>query len=43
MCRREYPTLWRVVIATPAGYEERFLCGTTSTCQMVSLVTAVQV
>lgn len=43
MCRREYPTLWRVVIATPAGYEERFLCGTTATCQMTSLVTAVPV
>jgi hypothetical protein len=43
MCRREYPNLWRVVIATPAGFEERFLCGTTVTCQMRSLVTAVQV
>ncbi len=43
MCRREYPTLWRVVIATPAGFEERFLCGTTTTCQMRSHVPAVQV
>jgi hypothetical protein len=43
MCRREYPMLWRVVIATPAGFEERFLCGTTTTCQMRSHVPAVQV
>ncbi len=43
MCRREYPNLWRVVIATPAGFEERFICGTTFACQMVSLVPAVQV
>ena len=43
MCRREYPDLWRVVIATPAGFEERFLCGTTVTCQMPSLVRAVKV
>ncbi|MFI5260122.1 MAG: hypothetical protein ACHQ01_11045 [Candidatus Limnocylindrales bacterium] len=43
MCRREYPHLWRVVIATPAGYEERFLCGTTVTCQMPSRVPAVEV
>jgi hypothetical protein len=35
--------LWRVVIATPAGFEERFLCGTTTTCQMRSHVPAVQV
>ena len=43
MCRREYPSLWRVVISTPAGFEERFICGTTATCQMPSLVRAVQV
>jgi hypothetical protein len=43
MCRREYPSLWRIVISTPAGYEERFVCGTTVTCQMPSLVAAVQV
>ncbi len=43
MCRREFPNLWRVVISTPSGYEERFLCGTTATCQMHSLVTAIQV
>jgi hypothetical protein len=43
MCRREYPSLWRIVISTPAGFEERFVCGTTVTCQMPSLVTAVQV
>ena len=43
MCRREFPSLWRVVISTPDGFEERFICGTNSTCQMPSLVTAVQV
>ena len=43
MCHREYPELWRVVIATPAGFEERFLCGSSFACQMVSLVTAVRV
>jgi len=42
-CRREFPTLWRVVIGTHAGYEERLICGSTFTCQMVSLVPATQV
>ena len=42
-CRREYPTLWRVVIATRVGFEERFICGTTTACQMVSLVPAFAV
>lgn len=39
-CRREHPSLWRVVVATPYGYEERFLCGSTVACQMPSLVVA---
>jgi hypothetical protein len=43
MCRRDFPTLWRVVIATPAGFEERFICGTNVTCQLPSVVPAVQV
>jgi hypothetical protein len=42
LCSGEFPTLWRIVIATPAGYEERFVCGTTVTCQTPSLVAAVQ-
>jgi hypothetical protein len=42
-CGRDYPNLWRVVIPTSAGYEERFLCGTTVSCQMPSLVPATQV
>lgn len=42
-CRREYPNLWRLVIRTPFGFEERFVCGTSLTCQMPSLVPAVQV
>ncbi|MGA3057426.1 MAG: hypothetical protein ABSE70_05230, partial [Candidatus Limnocylindrales bacterium] len=33
-CRREYPSLWRLVIQTPSGFEERFVCGTSVTCQM---------
>lgn len=43
LCSRDYPTLWRVVIAAPAGFEERFICGTTHACQMVSFVPAFQV
>ena len=43
LCRREYPSLWRLVIRTPSGYEERFACGTSVTCQMTSLVPAVQI
>jgi hypothetical protein len=43
LCRRDYPTLWRVVIATPAGFEERFICGTTHACQMASFAPALQV
>ena len=43
MCRRDYPSLWRVVIQTPAGFEERFICGTSITCQMRSLAPAAQV
>jgi hypothetical protein len=42
-CFREYSYLWRIVIATPAGYEERFLCGSTAACQMPSLVVATKV
>jgi hypothetical protein len=42
VCRREFPALWRVVVQTRAGYEEHFVCGTTPTCQVPSLVTAVQ-
>jgi hypothetical protein len=42
LCRRDYPTLWRVVIATPAGFEERFICGTTPACQMASFAPALQ-
>jgi hypothetical protein len=40
VCGREHQTLWRVVIAASAGFEERFICGTTASCQMVSLVPA---
>ena len=43
MCRREYPSLWRLVIQTPNGFEERFVCGTSVTCQMPSVVPAVPV
>ena len=43
LCRRDFPTLWRIVIATPAGFEERFICGTNLTCQLPSVVPAVQV
>jgi len=43
MCRRDFLTLQRVVIATPAGFEERFICGTNLTCQLPSVVPAVQV
>jgi len=43
LCRRDFPALWRVVIATPAGFEERFICGTNLTCQLPSVVPAVQV
>jgi hypothetical protein len=43
MCRREYPSLWRLVIQTPDGFEERFVCGTSVTCQMPSVEPAVQV
>jgi hypothetical protein len=43
LCGRDYPTLWRVVIATPAGFEERFICGTTHACQMASFAPAFQV
>jgi hypothetical protein len=43
MCRRDFPRLRRVVIGTPAGFEERFICGTNLTCQMQSLVPAVEV
>ena len=42
-CRREYPNLWRLVIRTPSGFEERFVCGTSLSCQMPSLVPAIQV
>ncbi len=42
-CRRDFPTLQRVVIATPAGFEERFICGTNLTCQLPSVVPAVLV
>jgi hypothetical protein len=42
VCRREFPTLWRIVVQTQAGYEEHFVCGTTTTCQVPSVVTAVQ-
>lgn len=42
-CRREYPNLWRLIIRTPFGFEEQFVCGTGLTCQMPSLVPAVQV
>jgi len=42
-CRRDFPSLWRVVIGTPAGFEERFICGTSVTCQMSSAAPAVQV
>jgi hypothetical protein len=31
-----------VVIATPAGFEERFICGTTNACQMASFAPALQ-
>ena len=41
-CGRDYPSLWRVVIATPTGFEERFLCGSTPTCQMRSLVVPIR-
>ena len=41
-CRGEYPNLWRVVITTDSGFQERFLCGTTPACQMPSLVAAVK-
>jgi hypothetical protein len=43
MCRREYPSLWRLVIQTPYGFEERFVCGTSVTCQMPSVLPAVPV
>jgi hypothetical protein len=43
MCRREYPSLWRLVIQTPNGFEERFVCGTSVTCQMPSVEPAVPV
>jgi hypothetical protein len=43
MCRREHPSLWRLVIQTPNGFEERFVCGTSVTCQMPSVVPAVRV
>jgi hypothetical protein len=43
MCRREYPSLWRLVIQTSKGFEERFVCGTSVTCQMPSVEPAVPV
>ena len=42
-CHGEHAHLWRVVVATAAGFEERFLCGTSPACQMASLVPAVKV
>jgi hypothetical protein len=42
-CGAEYPNLWRLVIQTAAGYEERFVCGTTARCQAPSLIAAFQV
>jgi len=42
-CRQEHANLWRVVVATPTGYRERFLCGATAACQAPSLVVATQV
>jgi hypothetical protein len=42
-CGRGYAALWRVVAATPAGFEERFLCGTSPACQSPSQVPPIQV
>jgi hypothetical protein len=42
-CGREFPTLWRLVVLTPAGYQERFVCGTSPSCQMPFAAPALQV
>jgi hypothetical protein len=42
-CGRGFATLWRVVVATPAGVEERYLCGSSAACQSPSLVPPIQV
>ena len=43
MCGREFATLWRVVISTPAGYEERFVCGTSFACRLPTVIAAIPV
>jgi hypothetical protein len=42
-CGCDYPNLWRVIVATPAGYEERFLCGSRPACQTRSVAAPVWV
>jgi hypothetical protein len=42
-CGRGFAALWRFVAATPAGCEERFLCGTSPACQAPSQVPPIQV
>ena len=42
-CGGESPSLWRLVVLTPAGYEERFVCGTSPSCQMSFAAPALQV
>lgn len=43
MCRREFVSLWRVVISTPFGFEERFVCGSSTSCRLPAVTQPTQV
>jgi hypothetical protein len=42
VCGREFGGLWRIVVQTPGGFEEHFVCGDPATCAVPSLVPPVQ-
>jgi len=43
LCRREFASLWRIVIRTPNGFEERFVCGDPAGCALTSAAPPLQV
>jgi hypothetical protein len=43
LCRREFVSLWRVVISTPSGFEERFVCGSSTSCRLPAVTQPTQV
>ena len=42
-CGLGFPSLWRLVVSTSAGFEERFVCGSSAACQAPSHVPAFRV